>query len=37
MGQRGRKFVEQNYDIHKLNLQLAGIYEKAIESYQRTA
>ncbi|PYX67457.1 MAG: colanic acid biosynthesis glycosyltransferase WcaL [Acidobacteria bacterium] len=36
MGQRGRKFVEQNYDIHKLNLQLAGIYEKAIESYQRT-
>ena len=34
MGQAGRAFVEQHYDIRKLNRQLAAIYAEAIEIYR---
>ena len=35
MGRFGRKFVEEKYDIHNLNLQLNEIYGQALESYWR--
>jgi colanic acid/amylovoran biosynthesis glycosyltransferase len=31
MGKAGRKFVEENYDIEKLNDRLVGIYRKLID------
>lgn len=31
MGQAGRKFVEKNFDIKKLNRKLAGIYQRVID------
>jgi colanic acid/amylovoran biosynthesis glycosyltransferase len=33
MGKAGREFVEQNFDIRKLNDRLVKIYEDAIEAY----
>ena len=34
MGRYGRKFVEEHYDIKKLNQQLAKIYHNLIERTQ---
>lgn len=31
MGRRGREFVEENYDINKLNQQLVEIYQNLIQ------
>ncbi len=36
MGHEGRKFVEQNYDIHKLNRQLVNIYEQISREYSQS-
>lgn len=33
MGRRGRAFVEERFDIRKLNLQLAEIYSEAIPAF----
>ena len=37
MGRKGRAYVEEHYDIRKLNRQLVAIYEQAIELYQAGA
>ena len=33
MGRAGRKFVEEHFDVRKLNLQLTDLYETTIEAY----
>ena len=33
MGMAGRRFVEQNYDIHKLNSKLVEIYQDLLEKH----
>lgn len=35
MGRAGRKFVEQNYDINKLNHQLINIYEQVGREFEK--
>ena len=35
MGRKGRAFVEERYDVRKLNRQLVQLYAKALQDYRR--
>jgi colanic acid/amylovoran biosynthesis glycosyltransferase len=35
LGRSGRAFVENGYDIRKLNAQLVGLYSEAVEIYRK--
>ncbi len=37
MGRAGRRFVEEHFDIRKLNTRLEGLYSATIDAYGQTA
>ena len=37
MGRAGRRFVEEHFDIRKLNLRLERLYSETIDAFGRTA